>query len=644
MKSIIFLSSKNQVEKNSNFIKKVRINKIIILDDSLIPIISKYSFSNDTEIVTASQIIDNTISWNACIENATELFDTWNKLQTNNRKIFLEKIGYKGKSLLDLDSCRYLSAHSETIANIIKKIKISESILKNTKPNDVILCEPFTDWERIISGICSRDKILLYRVKNGNIHKNHNICKRTDQLKIEISNHDLKLQLPWFLYSVLYVAYIFVRKNKFKNKLRREKEEKEILFFVLNKKYLDIVIPVIKSIKKDKIKKPLLLISEGFNGTDILIKEKIQFQFIDCYLTNRVILKSFRIYFKILKNFNKIRAENIFRSKIYTFNNINIKNVIEPLIIRTYLFSINSIINTNLIQEIIRKNNSEMLIMPHIAENIVKSFFAGTNIAKKKSIGIKRGTTYKSSELGTFNGDILLVPGQYSKKMFIESGIKKEKIHVTGLPMFDDLINKTKRNEELSKHIRKKISIDKKKSIITYLTQSLGGTFYEKQREIEIRNIFSVLKELDNLFLIIKIHPTEKGTEIYKKLIKEMDISNYAILKRSDLLDDILVASDIALTKHSQTGFNAIIARCKLIVLGFHDNTFSNNFFSQGNVAISVSDKKELKKSITTSLNNKNLIPQSIVDEFIKMHYYKMDGKSADRIKNILYKFLKTET
>lgn len=643
--TLIIISNIHQAKNLISLPSLPENSQIIVLDSKAQEIIK--SRKKDISITSLEELgIDENFYWKKALKNAKEYFDKLNNAKIGGKKIFSDILGFEGISLLDVDSIRYRSGHSERLAKVLYKVEVVDYILSSFRPKSVILLPSRSEYDQILKVVCESKGIRIIEYKNrfniselSNILKSHFLVVTPWKFPIGIP----KLVFPLLMKLRNWLLYVGSFKIK-KDTQKRPYEKGDILIFVINKKYLDIIVPLVKSIMRDNIAKPLVLVQRNFDGFEKLNKEKIPYRFLESYLTASLTKKTNSAYTNIIKKWKQIKHQKEVKDQIYDYNGICLEPVLSDMLDKTILLSGESIRNILLIQHIARLHKAKVFVTPHFSENIVKSFVYGCQKIGIITIGMFRGTPGLSSEYGLFNGDIILLAGRHARETFVKWGVNEEKINVTSFPIFDELIKKLNEKQKISQIVRKKLNIPDTMEICTYLTQSYSATFGYNEKVNEIKIIYETIKKFENLFLIIKLHPTERDTEVYVSLAQEIGLKNYRIIKDEISLDDLLISSKIAITKNSTAGFNALIAGCNLIVLGFHNKSFEGNFFVEDGVALTATTPEELFYNIKKILKNiKYPHSQDKLERFLKKHFYKLDGKSVDRIKRVIYRSLKND-
>lgn len=623
MKSLILISNEKQFE---NLKKKYFNNFDVLVTDRYLKEIYSKQFP-DNKIFFYEDVLETYKSWDECLKEEKLILEKINGICINEKRIFKEIIGYKGYSFLDIDALRYLSGHFDLIANLIYKKSIIKSILGEIKPNTVFMFYPFTDWEEIMGYECeNNDKI---DVKVNNFQKIYCLKDKYDFIEL--------IKILNLIPLVLKIKSLFLISKNYISKKPKPKEFK-ILIFSINTKNSDIVLPLSESLKNDNIN-PLIILPSDTDYVKLLQHIKVEYNFIESYLDINNFLKVNSVYKNIISNFNKIKKDLKYLFHVEEIcKDIFIRNKIIDEIENSIYFSYSSLINIFLIQKIVKNHSAQLLLCTHFSENIVNSLFVGCKESGIPTIGLHRETSEWHPEHSIFHGDKLLVSGVQSKKIFSALGVDPKKIVITGFPIFDNLLKKINNKEKIESQLRKKLEIKDKKYIITYLTQSFGARFRSNERINEINMVLNTISKFENIFLIIKLHPTEYDTDIYDILVDKLNLKNIYIIKDSSILDEILLSSKVALTKNSTTGFNALIAGCELVTL----NSDQNNFFLEANVAKNANNSQELFDIIKNSISrNKENKMDPMVEKFVSNHFCNLDCNSIGRIKENIYNMFK---
>lgn len=212
-----------------------------------------------------------------------------------------------------------------------------------------------------------------------------------------------------------------------------------------------------------------------------------------------------------------------------------------------------------------------------------------------------------------------------------ENFMDSSKIIITGQPRYDIL------------HYAKKIYIKdkflvenyigKNKKIVLWTTQCHGMTTEENIQNLEA--ICKAVKDLKDVILIIKQHPAEgkKYTEMIKEYLEKYNVDALLTSRESDTYQQIYVC-DLLITKTSTTALEAIAMNKPTIILNLSEEPDSTDYVNEG-VAVGVYKKEELKSSIVKLIKDDSDLAKKR-EEYIKKYLYKVDGRSTERIIQII--------
>ena len=232
--------------------------------------------------------------------------------------------------------------------------------------------------------------------------------------------------------------------------------------------------------------------------------------------------------------------------------------------------------------------------------------------------------------------------GGTHKQAFVQKGINSERIIRTGSPRFDKYIQ-INSNPQLKSKIKKlvfedfHIGINKK---IIFLSPPVSFFFnfgsYSSEIEKIITCILNVIKNLSNIYLIIKLHPMDRNLDLYNDLIEEFGVNNASVVKHYNSFN-LLVSCDCLITKYSTVGLEAMILGKPVICLNFNKDSIH---YILNNAAFELSNCNELSLLIKEILENPSLKSKER-KQFVEKYNYKNDGLATQRvyktILNLLY-------
>jgi hypothetical protein len=147
------------------------------------------------------------------------------------------------------------------------------------------------------------------------------------------------------------------------------------------------------------------------------------------------------------------------------------------------------------------------------------------------------------------------------------------------------------------------------------------------------KDMITAAKAIDDLHLIIKLHPREDDSELYTKLADKYHLTRYTICKDEELYL-LLQVSDIVVTCFSTVGIEAIFFNKPLIILD-HLKQDVLSLHKDG-IAIQATSAKELIETINGILRGKLVISEADYQHYQMEMGFKIDGKASDRLWEII--------
>lgn len=201
----------------------------------------------------------------------------------------------------------------------------------------------------------------------------------------------------------------------------------------------------------------------------------------------------------------------------------------------------------------------------------------------------------------------MILFGEFTKQLLLEQGnYIKDRITILGNPAFfelDSMIYNMRKQD-----LKKKYSVPKNKKIILFATGK-NQRYYNKQSgqnydEQILENLLNNFARNNNLYFIIKPHPTEKNLEIYQELIKKNKGTNFSIVQ-GDLFG-LLLLSDLSISVYSTSIIDSITLGIPSISVKFKKNDYYSLIENQGVVFTCMLDT--LVVQINQLLSNPKLL------------------------------------
>ena len=417
--------------------------------------------------------------------------------------------------------------------------------------------------------------------------------------------------------TVLRKIYSFNSKNVKIDK----NNKKNIGVFITNKKQLDVFLGLKLGLKDYKLHNNLVPIE--WNYKNKVLKNSINFW---KYSNIISIIKNIH---KMSKKINKInfkisdiyfmKYENALNKKFdYDFKRIfekNLKNKIKELIY-------NSICYVDTGKEILKNYKLDAVIFTNEREMSAKSTALGMK-DKIKTFGIQRGIIGDHPEVNDPLTDYFFVNGDFYKNNMIKRGANKEKIFVLGNPRFDYIISLQK-SSNIS-NIKNKFNIPQNKKVFLVISEVRKVGVSDMALSEFLLKVVNEVNKIENSFLLLKAHPNQIDLSLEKRILEDNCTTEYKLCHLEDI-NELVLISDYVISDFSTVILEAIALEKPVLRPKFSSKREHNYFFNLENYIINFDNLKDALLKID---RNKLKIERDIV---IKEHFYKLDGKSSQRV------------
>ncbi|MDD4249161.1 MAG: UDP-N-acetylglucosamine 2-epimerase, partial [Methanosarcina sp.] len=246
------------------------------------------------------------------------------------------------------------------------------------------------------------------------------------------------------------------------------------------------------------------------------------------------------------------------------------------------------------------------------------------------------GYMYDDKSFRAILPDVTCVFGEEHYKLLVEKSIyEPQKVVVTGNPRYD-ILNYAKKLYSREDFF-KRYSLNPDNKIVLWTTQCHGIS--DKENKNNFKAMFKTLQNLKDVTLIIKQHPGEgeKYTKMIKDALKNHNLNIVITPKNSDTYEQLYMC-DILVIKDSTTAMEAVALNKPVIVLNLSGEPDVERYVTEG-VALGVYNEKDLKPTIEELLRDDFELTENR-DKYIEQYLYKIDGKSTERVVQLIEKTL----
>lgn len=311
-----------------------------------------------------------------------------------------------------------------------------------------------------------------------------------------------------------------------------------------------------------------------------------------------------------------------------------------------YAFS-RTIKNIETAKNMIKQEHLNTILMINEYGAFNQSLITATKHSKTKTVALQHGlldlgnifpknAIFHNSDMKTVFSvisDKTCVFGKYYYDIFTKQSTYPElNVVITGNPRYDTFFNAKETYKK--QRICRKLGINEKKNIVLILTGNVStGEQY-------LRKCLQTLKQFD-VEIIISPHPCER-TEWYKQVVNEEN-AKVVILNKDDEFRrmESLSICDVVITGMCTTSITDVMIMNKPVITFY--STFNADLASYyQHYVFSAFTEQELSQKLKQIFNNRNIdFELSILyKDFLEEHMYKIDGKSSERIVNVVEKLI----
>ncbi len=216
----------------------------------------------------------------------------------------------------------------------------------------------------------------------------------------------------------------------------------------------------------------------------------------------------------------------------------------------------------------------------------------------------------------------LCVKGSEYAHNALESGFPTEDLVLTGDVNLDQLL-------EYQKPIEKEL-------IVLATSPIVDDNFLEKEEYLsKIKRYLAEIREVSKKKIVIKLHPRETILHSYKEIVKEFENIEVTQEAGNHFLYSLLNRAKLVIFFGSAIATEAIALNAKVLYIDlFGENNPYIGLYKDDPSVPEVNPDEPIREKIKEILDQKEIIGK---EEFIQKYCYKIDGKSTQRVVEVIY-------
>jgi len=572
----------------------------------ILPIIKRTGKKHEVVIVTLDHRAEQRLgreglSFRSRRDVTTNLF---NARMLNKSKDFVKTLDkifgkhdpstiYDNLSMLEFNNYEILFSF---LSRVIYCIEAAEETIKEEKPDQVLLLNRNSVYQRAFAEVAKRENIP--------------VIDKTSFLS------SLSKKMELFLIKKLGSSNIPKTLRKIQPSNEKKKGEKPLIIVTHDSIGPGKVLPWLTRIDKNKF--DTIFVGITPNGAEYK-KKDISYTILSRYGTKKI-KKSIKQKKSELKFAYKKICKNKEFKKDYNYKGIPLWNLSKELIIFLYharfLYSVTII---ELMREMIKREKPNAIVSVDNLSKYGHTLLGICEQEKTLSILVQHGLIIKETMVHPSIATKMLVYGQQTVDALLNSGSHQDQIEITGQCEGKESTDKNADRE----YICKIAGAKKEKPIVVFISQSSFESFDTPLYKL----IYNTMSKLPEVQFITKLHPDE-GIEEHKKYMKKFDLKNVKIIKDIDLQKTI-TGCDFVLNILSTVGIEALRTGTRVISVNATNIPLGYYPKQKENISELVRTSEELERTIHKFLNDKEDREKEII-EFGK-YYIKEIGENASR-------------
>lgn len=524
-----------------------------------------------------------------------------------------------------------------TLLKIIHRIVLIDRILKNTKPELVVITNSNNLVDNVAPYIC---KIHGYKTKIFTTNKNKQSAFRFDTLRISIDflGKNLVFRMPRSTFLAVKKCYELFWDLIFifcKSHTKKQEFKKRILlleFNLINWFYL------LKHLSETQYE--LLLLNNRrpviWNTESLNRAKKLRFTKLSLKKYNQNNKKKSQF----LNNLRRVLEENPTLSSKFCVNSIMFWDFIKEDFIQFCLKRLMEIIDVvDSSQSLLEKEKINLVVSWDDNQQIERSIIS---VAKNKKIptlqvqhGILNQIKTKNRSWSNFTlreiiSDKYAVYGKLAYTMFANHGADTNKIIIAGCPRYDELFHSKIKNEKMILVTLSGIP----STAYSFFFSNKIISHYEKLFEA----VFTSLAKIKDRKIIIKRHPSQDEILSIDRLTRQHVPS--ATIVTNAPTNDLLARADVVITPPSSIALEAMIVGKPVVLIKYLADDYGIPYVQHGAV-IPIQSPHEAEKAIFDAVYDENTRKhlaegrKKFVEEALSYH-----GNSCERIVEIIENLL----
>ena len=412
-------------------------------------------------------------------------------------------------------------------------------------------------------------------------------------------------------------------------------ETRGILILTLVRRFVDSVIPVIKTLEKDPANRVLVVDRNFSTAVGRLEAEGIPYGIFEQYGDERVLSRVRQEERRLREEWRGLRTDAAFR-RHFSYRGVDLWPLMLPTLQEYFTALFPEVIRVvEVTRNLLRTERPAVAVLTDERPPFQRAFTWACRTAGVPTVGIQ-DTLFPDLPIGSpIATDWIAVAGEAARENLVKRGTPAGKIVVVGQPRFDFVAGGGPRFDREA--TLKPLGLDPAHPMVLLASQYAGIYFRTEDKRPALQAIYAAVLAVPGLQLLVKLHPEDPDGAMERELAAAAGLPAYRIVKSGDTLE-LVSAADLVIVFFSTVGHEAIVMDRPLIQVPTAAGEVPVISFSEEGGALDGGRLEELPSLIRAALHDpvtRERLRQGR-QGYVRRHVHALDGCAGDRVAELV--------
>lgn len=406
---------------------------------------------------------------------------------------------------------------------------------------------------------------------------------------------------------------------------------RRILVLTLVRRFVDVVIPVIRCLEGDR-ENHVVVVDRNFStAVPRLRAEGIPYRVFEGYGDRAALGRARREERRFRREWERLRGDPAFR-RHFAYHGVDLWPFVRPVLREYFTARFAELVRVvEVTRSLLRAERPHAVVLTDERPPFQRAFTLACRQRGVATVGVQ-DTLFPDLPYGSpIATDWIAVEGAVARDNLVKGGTPAGKIAVTGQPRFDFVARAGApydRGATLGH-----LGLDPRRPAVLLVSQYAGIYFRADDKRRAFRAIYAALAALPEAQVVVKLHPEDRDGSLERDLAAEAGLRACRVLRGGDA-SELVHASDLVLVFFSTVGHEAILLDRPLIQIRTGPGEGPIISFTDEGGALDGSRLEELPALVRAALYDdatRGRLRQGR-EAYVRRHVHALDGRSAERV------------